>query len=187
MLRELLQELDVLCERIDYLPSLAPGLPPDDVARQIEAAGLPIRSELVDWFSWHNGLQSPERPFIPPTLLRPSALAQTLQESAAELSSWDSTTTRWDPAWLFLDCDCRVVFDLSTSGEMVALREWDHVDYEFQEDIASPSLTETVSVWVDCLRNAPADGYERYGKSLSEDLQWTGIVSLWGWTPEQTV
>jgi len=85
---------------------------------------------------------------------------------------------------MHFDCDDRVVFDLSVPGDTVALREWDRVDHEFQEEIASRSFTKTVSVWVDCLRNAPADGYERYGESLTEGLQRIGIVSSWGWTPE---
>jgi hypothetical protein len=43
-------------------PRLAPGIPEEEVRRQLASAGLRPSDAIVDWFGWRNGVNSPDYP-----------------------------------------------------------------------------------------------------------------------------
>ena len=67
-LREMLPEFEqrLRTQGAPVLDLLAPGLDADEVTATLEASFGTAPAELVEWFSWHNGLAaSPPTPFNP--------------------------------------------------------------------------------------------------------------------------
>src|SRR5690349_10177335 len=90
-----------------------PALESNEIHSVLGGVGLPAPSEIVEWFSWHNGRGPNPTPQAPlgPTSWTAHSLAEALEErrirmAEAALIAADSDTTAlttpaywWEPTW----------------------------------------------------------------------------------------
>jgi hypothetical protein len=154
--------------------SMAPGLNRSEVVSSLEAHGLRAPAELVEWFSWRNGVIG-ERAGSRWVLLAPTAFQQvSLQQSLDERESWIQDAARtaaemdreygaefpewsdpsfwWESTWLPIARPAGasvLAVDLAGISDSVPVLvvEWSEID-DFRETRAE-SLTALVQLLLD--------------------------------------
>lgn len=173
----------------DDQTDMARGLDRSEVDRTLEAHGFRVPAELVDWYSWHNGVIG-ERAGSRWVFLAPTAYQQfSLQESLEERDAWTQNATRtaaemdreygtefpewsepsfwWEPTWLPVAREpgpSVLAVDLAGTSDSVPVLvvEWSEID-DFRETRA-----ESLTAFVRFLLDVP-DVYWRW---LASERRW---------------
>lgn len=174
----------------DDYTTMAPGLDRAEVVRTLEAHGLRAPGELVDWFSWHNGVDR-EKAGSRWVLLAPTAFQQfSLIECLEERESWLQLAPRaaagiaeqygetavpemlepsfwWEPTWLPIARPAggdQLVVDLASTSDSVPVLdvEWSDID-EFRRPRA-----ESLTAFVRLLLAVP----DAYWQWLPAEQRW---------------
>jgi hypothetical protein len=181
-LAALLRELEQTWKRkgFDHGSRFVLGLEPDEVAYQLAAEGLPAPSEVVDWFSWHNGVLGFPNPLnssvaLVPCRFEPGNLAGCLGEafgrryslSFAEKHARDNQEAGekgqltepdfwWKPDWvplMFANADV-IAVDLSIGSDTVHVLA---VGYDTGNHWIP--VTESLADFVGSLLSAPEESW----------------------------
>jgi cell wall assembly regulator SMI1 len=176
----------------DYM-AMAPGLDRAEVTQTLTANGLRAPRELLDWYSWHNGVVQ-ERASRRGVYLAPTGFQQlSLRECLEEQERWTQQASQflvdldrflgegeapemreasywWEPTWLPIARSTgphALVADLAGSSESVTVLivEWSDMD-----DSREPRA-ESLADWVRLLLDVP-DAYWRWVPSEDGTTGW---------------
>lgn len=168
---------------------LAPGLAASTVRATLESAGLPTPEEIVEWFSWQNGLIPGPRSYalLPPSPIDPLSLTQAVERREVGVSWAREVCTvptlgmiddegivhpipepdrhasqpedHWGPFWIPLDTECRLVVDLGADMSAVPVHSIDWSDPSYGRPVRASSLADVITVWIDVLQGWPLEAF----------------------------
>lgn len=190
----LLQELENRWKEkgSDDYTAMAPGLGAEEVVGTLEAQGLRAPGELIDWYSWHNGVVR-EKAGAGWVLLAPSGFQQfSLRESLEERESSSAQATRtasemaqflgdevpemlepsywWEPTWFPIARPAGpdvLVVDVAGMSDSVPVLTIMTDDMDDSRNPRAESLTE----WVRLLLDVP-DSYWSWQPSEDRTTGW---------------
>lgn len=154
-LRPLLERLEDLLrgQGAPVVDLLADGLPEHVVREDLETYVGHAPQEVVDWFSWHDGLRQDQLgPGVPPQHAMLLGGFQPIRLDAAEAEEWFAKPIHgWQRGWLrFLVCDpVNVVLDCSEPGDSTRVLVHEVRRYERPSRLVTDSLTDFVSAWLE--------------------------------------
>lgn len=157
---ELLEELKLRWDRGGWpiASTLQPGLPSDEIERQLAALDLRAPAELRTWWGWHNGAEAKTLGGILPhafvSLDSAVELTMMMRRIAVEVAGEEDAPTVWTREWLVLSYD-------GLGGDLVVDTEADHevtpvlarlsVDAPPDVPVAMPSMGALITTWIDMI------------------------------------
>jgi hypothetical protein len=170
----LLSELEARWLRLGFRDQRAfdPGLAPTDVRRALSDIVPDPAEEVIEWFSWHNGLRDPEgglvdaapSGFSPMSMEAALAARESRLRLADELAQHENSAGGeidsdyfWPKTWLpigEMGGPASLVVDVGESQERATVFNVDWGGGDFRAPIAA-SLSQAVLVWIMTLE----DGY----------------------------
>jgi hypothetical protein len=166
---------------------LARGLARDATAERLASAGLPAPTEILEWFSWHDGVSGVGRTTFGPTAQVPLSLERALQQRERRIAGslqllhhdpdfpfLGDPDWWWDPKWLPIGSNgSTLVADLGTADDVALLRMviWD--------DMGGPDEDPWTSGFRRVMAPSIAVGVQECRRLLATYAHWNNEDDRW--------